>query len=105
MSSVDDEFGEKLSKSLEQALGVRIVSVVYSILKSDFGIEKDEVPANPEVLKEVLRRIFGSAGLHFLEILISKEILAEFDLPDNLKAGDYILAEVLREARQKVSSE
>jgi hypothetical protein len=102
LSSADDDFRQRLSNSLEQALGVKIVSVVYSILKSDFGIEKDEVPENPDALKIVLKRIFGSTGLDFLEMLISKEILTEFGLLDNLEANDYLLAEALRKARQKV---
>jgi len=34
---------------------------------------------------------------------ISKEVITEFGLLDNLEAKDYLLAEVLRKARQMVS--
>ncbi len=102
MGEFDTSFSERLSKSLEQALGVRIVNIVYSILKTDFGIEKDDVPANPDALRKVLKRIFGTTGLNLLELLISKEILIEFDLPVNLEEENTALDDVLGKARQKV---
>lgn len=40
-------FGPRLPNSLEQALEVKIGFVLYSLPKSDFGIEKDEVPESP----------------------------------------------------------
>jgi hypothetical protein len=102
LSSADDDFRQRLSNSLEQALGVKIVSVLYSILKSDFGIEKDEVPEKSGRFENSSEKNLGSTGLDFLEMLISKEILTEFGLVDNLEANDYLLAEALRKARQKV---
>jgi len=47
LSSADDVFGPRLPNSLEQALEVKIGFVLYSLPKSDFGIEKDEVPESP----------------------------------------------------------
>ncbi len=103
MNELDRRFSERLSNSLEQALGAKITSVVYSILKKDYGIEKDQVPANSEALKKALRRIFGPTGMDFLEMLIAKEILTEFGLPNKFEE-DLVLVKVLRKARQKVSS-
>jgi hypothetical protein len=95
----DTSFNEKLSRSLEQALGIRIVTVVYSVLRSDFGIEKEDVPAHPEALKRALEKIFGSTGMDFLEMLISKEILTEFDLSPG-QEDDVVLTKVLRKAQE-----
>ncbi len=76
------------------------------MLKSDFGIEKVNVPEHPEALKKVLRKIFGATGMDFLEMLISKEILVEFDLPFELDDDNIVLAKALKKARKvSLSSE
>jgi len=103
LNELERRFSNRLSDSLEHALGAKIATLVYSILKTDYGIEKDEVPANPGALKKVLNKIFGPTGLDSLEMLIAKEILTEFDLPDNLGVEDLSLVEALRKARKKLS--
>ncbi len=102
---MDEEFGEKISKSLEQALGLKVMNVVYAMLKREFGIHKDEIATNPGALEEVLGRLFGPTGVDFLERLISREIVAEFDLALEPEEKDSTLSEVLRKARQKVYSD
>jgi len=105
LKEIDEEFGYRVSKALEQALGETVMNVVYTVLRRDFGIGNDEIAANPNALKEVLRRFFGPSGLDFLEELISREIIAEFELPAKLEEASKTLAEVLRIARLKVSPE
>ncbi len=80
------------------------MNVIYTILRRDFGIKKNEIATNPNALKEVLRRFFGPTGLDFLEKLISREIIAEFELSPKLEEENNSLSEVLRIARQKVCS-
>ncbi len=100
MEQLDKKFSEKLSRSLELALGPKITGVVYSVLKSEYGIEKEEVPANPAVLKLVLEKLFGNTGMDFLETLISKQIVAEFNLPAEYEEEE--LPAILMRARQEI---
>ncbi len=60
---VDKDFSKRLSKALDQALGMTIVNVVYSVLNTDFGTEKELVTSNleggTEKFSELLERIFS----------------------------------------------
>ncbi len=104
MNLDETQFGQRVSKALGEALGVKIMYVVYSILKKDYGINKDEVARNPAALEEALGKLFGPKGRDFLVKLISAEIIMEFDLPDNPTGKGNTLTELLQRAHQKATS-
>ena len=94
LSSVDEVFGERLSKSLEKTLGVRIACCCFTRF-SRLTFESKKM-ANPGALRDALKRIFGTTCLDFLEMLAAKEILAEFNIADNLKLEEYAFDDVFR---------
>jgi hypothetical protein len=104
MNVNEREFSRRVSKSLEDALGQRVMEVVSSIMKKDYGIRKDDLARNPAALQNVLSKLFGPTGLDFLEKLISKEIEREFDIRDNLMERGSTLTLILQRAHQKVIS-
>ena len=105
LKHVDEEFGNRVSKTLEQALGVTVMNLVFTVLKKDFRIARNEIAGNPKALKQVLERFFGPSSYAFLEKLISREIITEFELPEELKLENSSLEHVLNKAREKACLE
>jgi ribosomal protein L19E len=103
-----DDFNEKVSKSIDRAidsLGESVGKVLYRQLERDFGVGKDNVPTNPDALLQVLEKIFGTNGRDFLVKLVKDELIKEFDLPKTSKERERELAEILKEARRKYLSD
>jgi hypothetical protein len=101
LKSTDEKFGKRVSKTLEQALGVTVMNLVFIVLKRDFGIAENEIAVNPKALKQVLERFFGPESYAFLEKLISREIITEFELPEETELENSSLEYVLDKAREK----
>jgi hypothetical protein len=81
MKSLDEKrqikkFEEILIESVDEAfscLGENMKERLYSHLKEDFMIAKEEIPSRIEEFSDTLDRIFGVGARH-LEILIMKKL-------------------------------
>ncbi|MFI5419927.1 MAG: hypothetical protein ACHQ1H_03060 [Nitrososphaerales archaeon] len=99
---IKKSFNQKATESIDRAfdsLADSIELVVYLTLEKDYRVSKEDVPLRPEKLSEILTRVFGPSGSEFMTKLISKEIIAEFDLPETLRGRS--ISELLKEAREK----
>lgn len=78
ISDVQTAIAECVDSGLNK-LGASVVKVVYYQLEKNFGINKKEIPNQPEALSKALHSIFG-IGTEIIERLIVQKIQERFEL-------------------------
>jgi hypothetical protein len=86
----DAVLSEAIDEGLKAVLGETGKEVVYYNLKSIYGLERESVSKNPEILLESLYRLFG-AGAEVIERVILEKLCLKLGIkPENVKLIDFI---------------
>jgi hypothetical protein len=103
LNKIDEAFKKAVSESIEAVLGTSGEKILYSILKRDYGVSKDDVAENPELLVKAIEKLLGPAGQDLLVRLVSEQLTKDLRLKEGF--GSKSIPEILNQARRKFFNE
>lgn len=102
----DGEFNEKVHQAIDEALsemlGQTVLHALYTHLRNQYDISRDELPYRLETLYQVLGNIFGVVGAKTIGNDVARKLYHMLDL-NFTQTSNFTLKDYIDQAKRMLS--